>query len=116
MVKHGLAALEGYARAGLATCVKHFPGHGSTRLDSHLALPVLDATREVIESRDLPPFRAAIEGGVPAIMTGHLACPALDPGGSPATLSAPIVKATMVIGIRRPMPDSWNSSVFFDAV
>ncbi|MDZ4805876.1 MAG: glycoside hydrolase family 3 N-terminal domain-containing protein [Candidatus Eisenbacteria bacterium] len=87
VVKHGLAALEGYARAGLVTCVKHFPGHGSTRLDSHLALPILDAPLELLEVRDLPPFRAAIDGGVQAIMTGHLACPALDPSGAPATLS-----------------------------
>lgn len=87
VVKHAVATLEGYARAGLVTCVKHFPGHGSTRLDSHLALPILDAPLELLEVRELPPFRAAIDGGVQVIMTGHLACPALDPSGAPATLS-----------------------------
>ncbi|TPW17094.1 MAG: beta-N-acetylhexosaminidase, partial [bacterium] len=87
VVKHGLAALEGYARAGLVTCVKHFPGHGSTRLDSHLTLPVLDAPLDVLETRDLPPFRAAIDGGVQAVMVGHLACHALDASGAPATVS-----------------------------
>jgi beta-N-acetylhexosaminidase len=95
VVKHGLATLEGYARAGLVSCVKHFPGHGSTRLDSHVALPVLDAPLEILETRELPPFKAAIDGGVQVVMTGHLACPALDPSGAPATLSPRILNGLL---------------------
>lgn len=79
----GRAAVRGYRRAGVVSCGKHFPGHGSTVLDSHLALPT-------IEEPELEPFAAAIEEGVDAIMVGHLAIPSLDPEGVPASLSRKI--------------------------
>ena len=66
---------------------KHFPGHGDTAEDSHLGLPRLDADRERIESVELEPFRAAIASGVDAVMTAHLAVPALEPENEPATVS-----------------------------
>ena len=66
---------------------KHFPGHGDTAQDSHLGLARLDADRERIESVELQPFRAAIASGVDAIMTAHLAVPALEPENEPATVS-----------------------------
>ncbi len=66
---------------------KHFPGHGDTAQDSHLGLARLDASRERIESVELEPFRAAISSGVDAIMTAHLAVPALEPENEPATVS-----------------------------
>lgn len=91
VIRHALPAIEGYARAGVAACVKHFPGHGATRLDSHHTLPEVDAPREFLLARDLPPFRAAIDGGIPMIMTAHVAYPAFDPTGDPATLSPEIV-------------------------
>ncbi len=58
---------------------KHFPGHGDTAQDSHLGLARLDADRDRIEAVELEPFRAAIASGVDAIMTAHLAVPALEP-------------------------------------
>jgi beta-N-acetylhexosaminidase len=74
---------------------KHFPGHGDTSLDSHILLPTLDATRERLEQIELPPFRNAIQRGVRAVMTAHIAVPALDPsaleGVRPATLSPAVV-------------------------
>jgi beta-N-acetylhexosaminidase len=70
---------------------KHFPGHGDTATDSHLALPVLNAAVERLESVELAPFRAAIDGRVDAIMSAHIAVPALDQPGLPATLSPRIL-------------------------
>ncbi|MFI7127563.1 glycoside hydrolase family 3 protein [Nonomuraea sp. NPDC050153] len=84
--RHTVAYVNGVQGAGVATCAKHFPGHGDTVTDSHLALPTVHASREVLFSRDLPPFRAAISAGVRSIMSGHLLVPALDPS-MPATLS-----------------------------
>ncbi|MGV9377332.1 glycoside hydrolase family 3 protein [Nonomuraea sp. NPDC003707] len=84
--RHTVAYVNGVQGAGVATCAKHFPGHGDTVTDSHLALPTVHASREVLFARDLPPFRAAIAAGVRSIMSGHLLVPALDPS-MPATLS-----------------------------
>jgi beta-glucosidase-like glycosyl hydrolase len=75
---------------GPLACAKHFPGHGRTTLDSHATLPVVHASRELLEA-DLAPFRAAVEAGVASIMTAHVAYPALDPSGSPATFSMRIL-------------------------
>ena len=77
---HGLQA------EGVLGCAKHFPGHGDTSEDSHLALPLLPHSRERLETIELPPFRAAIAAGVAAVMTAHLLLPTLDPD-HPATLS-----------------------------
>ena len=71
--------------------VKHFPGHGDTAQDSHLGLARLDASAERVNSMELLPFRAAIDTGVDAIMTAHIAVPSLDPQGVPATVSQPIL-------------------------
>ncbi|MBT2477383.1 glycoside hydrolase family 3 C-terminal domain-containing protein [Streptomyces sp. ISL-94] len=93
---HAVAALvaaqvRGYQGAGVAATAKHFPGHGDTETDSHVGLPVMRHTRAVWEKLDEPPFRAAVEAGVDAVMTAHIVFPALDPSGDPATLSRPIV-------------------------
>ncbi len=75
---------------GMLACAKHFPGHGRTTEDSHTALPVVTATRQQMQV-DLAPFIAAIDTGVATIMTAHVAYPALDPSGAPATVSRAIV-------------------------
>jgi beta-N-acetylhexosaminidase len=86
------AQVEGYqARGDLAATVKHFPGHGDTEDDSHTDLPRIDHTYEEWQAIDAPPFRAAVEAGVGAIMSAHIQFPALDPTLTPATLSKPIL-------------------------
>ncbi|MEW2415008.1 glycoside hydrolase family 3 N-terminal domain-containing protein [Streptomyces sp. NPDC046866] len=85
------AQVRGYQGAGVAATAKHFPGHGDTETDSHVGLPVMQHTRAQWEELDEPPFRAAVQAGVDAVMTAHIVFPALDPSGDPATLSHPIV-------------------------
>lgn len=85
------AVTRGIEDAGVAAVVKHFPGLGGADLDTHDAMPVATESREEILTRDIPPFVAAIEAGASGVMTGHVALPALDPAGVPATVSRPIV-------------------------
>ncbi|HUG40723.1 MAG TPA: glycoside hydrolase family 3 N-terminal domain-containing protein [Longimicrobiales bacterium] len=88
--RHVVAWIEGCREAGALACAKHFPGHGRTTSDSHLALPTVDVGEDDLAT-DLRPFRAAIGAGVDSMMTAHVAYPALDPSGLPATLSRPIL-------------------------
>lgn len=77
---------------GVLACAKHFPGHGRTTADSHAELPTVTASADTLNNSDLVPFRATIDAGVAAIMTAHVAYPALDPSGAPATLSREILE------------------------
>jgi len=79
--------IEGCQSAGALACAKHYPGHGRTTVDSHIALPVVEAPAAALRSEDLLPFDVAIESGVASIMTAHVAYPALDDSHLPATLS-----------------------------
>lgn len=88
--RHVAAWIEGCQGAGALACAKHYPGHSRTTTDSHIALPVVSATREQL-AIDQVPFRAAIDVGVASLMTAHVAYPALDPRGLPATLSSVII-------------------------
>ncbi len=74
---------------------KHFPGHGDTDVDSHLGLPRLEASRERLDAMELKPFETAIARGVDSIMTAHMAVPALDPSGMPATVSHNVLTALL---------------------
>jgi beta-N-acetylhexosaminidase len=80
------AWVAGLQEAGVAACVKHFPGHGATSLDSHLDLPVVD---EDPHAGALEPFQAAITAGVRAVMSAHIVVPSID--DVPATISAKIM-------------------------
>jgi beta-N-acetylhexosaminidase len=86
VARHAAAAVAGLQSAGVAACAKHFPGHGSTEVDSHLGVPTVTASLDLLRTRELPPFTAAIGAGVKAVMTAHLRVPALT-GSEPATLS-----------------------------
>jgi beta-glucosidase-like glycosyl hydrolase len=84
------AWVRGCAQGGALSCAKHFPGHGRTAGDSHVERPRVEQSRDQLEE-DLLPFRAAIAAGVDGVMAAHVAYPALDPAGDPATRSAPIL-------------------------
>jgi beta-N-acetylhexosaminidase len=86
VARHAAAAVSGLQSAGVAACAKHFPGHGSTSLDSHHVLATVDGSLDELMSRDLPPFEAAIAAGVRAVMPSHLLVPELT-GDLPASLS-----------------------------
>jgi beta-N-acetylhexosaminidase len=88
--RHAAALITAMQELGIATCAKHFPGHGDTDLDSHLALPRLELERARLERTELPPFRAAIAAEVASIMTAHVLFPKLDPK-RPATLSPEVM-------------------------
>jgi beta-N-acetylhexosaminidase len=85
--RHAAAAVHGLQSAGVAACAKHFPGHGSTRDDTHHVVATVDGDLAQVRERDLPPFAAAIAAGVAAIMPGHLRVPGVT-GDLPATQSA----------------------------
>jgi beta-N-acetylhexosaminidase len=87
--RFGAAWIRGLQSAGVLATAKHFPGHGDTRLDSHVDLPVVDQPRDRLDAIELVPFRAAAAAGVAAMMTAHVVYPALDPD-RPATLSPAI--------------------------
>ncbi len=88
----GVRTLEGLRAGGVLSTAKHFPGHGSTRQDSHKTLPVDARSPEDLRRCALPPFRAAIEAGVDLVMTAHVAFPAVTGGtNEPATFSRRIV-------------------------
>ncbi|MFJ4997986.1 glycoside hydrolase family 3 protein [Microbacterium sp. NPDC088619] len=85
VARHVQAAVDGLQSNAVAACVKHFPGHGDTHLDSHHALPEISLGIEEFERVHLEPFRAAIAAGVDAIMTAHIVVP--EWGAEPATLN-----------------------------
>ncbi len=89
VARHGVAFARGLRDAGIMACGKHFPGHGDTVLDSHLALPSLPHDMGRLEAVEVVPFRAAA-GEVESIMTAHIVFHALDPD-RPATLSKRVV-------------------------
>ncbi len=81
----------GLRESGIIACAKHFPGHGDTNTDSHLALPVLNLTKEAIQKRELIPFKTLIAEKIPLIMTAHILFPEIG-GDKPATFSQPILR------------------------
>jgi beta-N-acetylhexosaminidase len=86
------AYIRGAQDYGVIATAKHFPGHGDVSSDSHLMMPVLDIARARLDSLELPPFRAAIEAGVGAVMSAHINVPQLEPEkGLPSTLSKNVI-------------------------
>ncbi len=92
----GAAMVRGYAAAGILSCLKHFPGHGDTAVDSHLALPLIPYDLERLEALELVPFRGGIEAGAECVMIAHVSFPALTSQDMlPATLSPDIVQGLL---------------------
>lgn len=86
----GMAFVTAALDSALIPVAKHFPGHGRTAVDSHVALPEIDAPLEALESVELVPFRRALAAGCPAVLVAHARYPALDPAW-PASLSSAVI-------------------------
>jgi beta-N-acetylhexosaminidase len=94
----GTDAVRGYRAAGAVATLKHFPGHGDTDTDSHLALPIVPFDVERLEAVEMKPFRSAIEAGAEAlvVMTAHVAVPAITGSTTlPATLAPEVINGLL---------------------
>ncbi len=91
VARMGVATMSGLQSTGVVPVIKHFPGHGDTRADSHYQLPVVVLGREQLERFELVPFKEAISAGADAVMAAHIKYPELDESGLPATLSPAIL-------------------------
>lgn len=91
VARFSAAFIRGVQGAGAAATAKHFPGHGDTDTDSHLALPIVRSDRARLSEVELAPFRAAVRAGIAGIMSAHIALPAISHDSVPATLAAPIM-------------------------
>lgn len=90
------AAVKGYRAAGVISDLKHFPGHGDTAVDSHLALPTISSTLEQLEAIELVPFKSGIEAGADSVMIAHISFPALTHQEAlPATVSPALVRGLL---------------------
>lgn len=89
------AFVRGLQSTGTAATAKHFPGHGDTDTDSHLALPVVRSDRARLNAVELAPFRAAIGAGIAGVMSAHIALPAISNDSVPATLAASIMSGLL---------------------
>lgn len=87
----GCASIAPYENSGVLCCLKHFPGHGDTAVDSHLGLPRVDKTEEELEQLELIPFRRAIQAGAPAVMMSHVLFPNIADDQLPCTMSRRMV-------------------------
>lgn len=88
---YGLAYISGLHSEGIFGSAKHFPGHGDTDVDSHKSLPVLNFSKERLDTLEAYPFKQLIANGVDMVMVSHLEVPALDSSGTPASISKPII-------------------------
>ena len=86
------AFVEGMEETPVLSCIKHFPGHGDTKMDSHINLPTVNHTVAEFEKTDFPAFKSGITAGTSAVMVAHLKVPALDPSGTPSSLSEPVIQ------------------------
>ncbi len=90
------AAVKGFRAAGVISDLKHFPGHGDTAVDSHLALPIISSTLEQLEAIELVPFKSGIEAGADSVMIAHISFPAVTHQEAlPATVSPAIVRGLL---------------------
>ncbi len=99
VIDYAMEFIKGTESQKIASCIKHFPGHGDTSKDSHLELPFLNKNLDELESLELIPFRNAIQNGVKSIMVGHLAVPSLDETCLPASLSKKIISDLLIDSI-----------------
>ncbi|MCB9779534.1 MAG: beta-N-acetylhexosaminidase [Alphaproteobacteria bacterium] len=94
VARHVIATLQGLEAGGVVGCVKHFPGHGDTSVDSHLDLPVVEKEPPDLEHCELVPFRHALGRAARMVMTAHVMFPAWDEE-HPATMSERILRGVL---------------------
>ncbi len=85
VAEFGTSIMLGMQDAGVMACAKHFPGHGDVEVDSHYDLPVINKTREQLDSLELFPFRALFKNGIGSVMIAHLYIPSIDNTANRAT-------------------------------
>lgn len=107
--------VRGLQDAGALATAKHFPGHGDTDTDSHLALPVVKSDRAQLDTVELVPFRAAIAAGVSGVMSAHIALPAVEGDNAPATL-APRVMTDLLRDTLRFRGMTYTDALTMDAI
>lgn len=93
--KYGIEFMKELSKGGIVPVVKHFPGHGSTKQDSHMMLPVVRKSKEELENEDMDPFKNAIQNGAEAIMIGHILAKDID-RKYPASLSKKIIQEYLI--------------------
>lgn len=86
------AYVKGMRKAGILSCLKHFPGHGDTRADTHFGYAVSGKNWEELASCEMVPFKAGIAAGAPLVMTAHIAVPAVTGNELPSTLSSVVLQ------------------------
>ncbi|MDR0385689.1 MAG: serine hydrolase, partial [Prevotellaceae bacterium] len=93
----GIALMEGMQDNGVMACAKHFPGHGDTDIDSHKMLPVLEHSKERLDSIEFRPFKKLIDGGISMIMIGHLYARSLENSAVevPASISKSVIQKVL---------------------
>ncbi|MDR8390509.1 serine hydrolase [Aliifodinibius sp. S!AR15-10] len=92
----GNAFINGVQSEGVVSTAKHFPGHGDTDVDSHLSLPVINHGYMRLDTLELVPFKAAIDGGIASIMSAHIAFPKISSNGTPGTLNEQILNRILL--------------------
>ncbi|MFH6605004.1 glycoside hydrolase family 3 protein [Maribacter algicola] len=93
VIEKATAFVKGMQSEGILSSIKHFPGHGDTATDSHLALPLIDKSKQELTENELNPFQKLIDEGVDSVMVGHLSVPALANGKyTPSSISKVIIK------------------------
>ncbi len=88
--------IKEYAKYGIITVGKHFPGHGDASTDSHKTLPIIDLSKEDLIQNHIRPFKEAIKIGLPAIMAAHVLYPALEEEQTPASISKKIINDLLI--------------------
>jgi beta-glucosidase-like glycosyl hydrolase/CubicO group peptidase (beta-lactamase class C family) len=96
VIDYGIAYMKGMQDNGVMAAAKHFPGHGDVNVDSHLDIPVVNKSREALDSMELAPFKALIDAGIESVMVAHLSVPAIDNGEKrPTSLSSKAINGLL---------------------
>lgn len=93
--KYGIEFMKELSKGGVLSVIKHFPGHGATKQDSHMMLPVVRKSKEKLENEDMEPFKNAIQNGAEAIMVGHIVAKEIDKK-YPASLSKKMIQQYLI--------------------